>query len=222
MSGTLPTGPAIGNINITSNQPILVDKSQNGKRQSRKIGGHLWSARISYEPMTKAEFMPVWSFTLNQQGDSFTVTFPHLARQGTATGTAATNNNAGYNAGDSAVNIDGITGTIKAGDYFKFANHTKVYMFTADATAGALDQLEFATSTDTLELASSTDTLDIASSNQITGAAIFPDLIESVPDNTSVTLTSVPFTMATKNQHEFKASAPTIMRFELDLEEAIS
>jgi hypothetical protein len=30
--------------------------------------------------------------------------------------------------------MDGISGTIKAGDFIKFANHTKVYMCTADFT----------------------------------------------------------------------------------------
>jgi hypothetical protein len=34
--------------------------------------------------------------------------------------------------GSSTVAIDGITGTIKAGDIVKFANHSKVYMVTAD------------------------------------------------------------------------------------------
>jgi hypothetical protein len=40
-------------------------------------------------------------------------------------------------AGDTSVTVDGMTGTLKAGDFIKFNGHSKVYMVVADATASA-------------------------------------------------------------------------------------
>jgi len=40
------------------------------------------------------------------------------------------------------VPIDGISGTLKAGDFIKFANHSKVYMVTADLTGAGNVSIE--------------------------------------------------------------------------------
>ena len=83
--------------------------------------------------MTRAEFMPVYAFILAQNGQFETFQFvPPVvgSTSGTATGTVTTSGSASI--GATSVTLTGLTGVLKAGDYIKFANHTKVYMLMAD------------------------------------------------------------------------------------------
>jgi len=202
MSGTLPTNPSFSDASLIHNQPVVVSKSESGKRQSRILSGHLWEIAANYPAMTRAEFAPIYAFAISQRGayDSFTVTLPQFnTPQGVATGTPLING--AHVAGDAVIATDGwtnsITGIIKAGDLMKFASHTKVYMVTADADSGAT-----------------------------TGPAsisIEPPLIEALADNEVITVNNVPFTVAFKNSpQEFKTRAPNLSKFGLDLVEAIS
>ena len=43
-----------------------------------------------------------------------------------------------HSAGDNTITMDGISGTVKAGDFIKFANHTKVYMVVSDFSSGTM------------------------------------------------------------------------------------
>jgi hypothetical protein len=83
--------------------------------------------------MTRAEFMPVYAFIVAQNGQFETFTFvPPVvgSTAGTATGTVTTNTSVSI--GATTVSLTGLTGVLKAGDYIKFANHTKIYMLMAD------------------------------------------------------------------------------------------
>ena len=129
MSGTYPTTPEFQAINLESRHSNLMSESISGKVQVRAIGGQKWAFTAKYNPMTRAEFNPVYAFVISQQGmkGTFTIVPPVISSTtGSATGTMLVNGATG--AGASTVSIDGITGDIKAGDVIKFANHTKVYM----------------------------------------------------------------------------------------------
>ena len=133
MAGTYPSTPEFKAVNLASNHSNLTSTTVSGKMFVRQLGGHRWSFTAEYNPMTREEFMPVYAFVVSQQGaaGTFTVTPPVLSStSGDATGTFAVNGIT--SAGTNTVPTDGITGTIKAGDMIKFANHTKVYMVTAD------------------------------------------------------------------------------------------
>ena len=84
MSGVLPTSPIFASLDLKSDQPVLSDASESGKRQSRITGGHLWKMRLRYPPMTQAEFAPIDAFIMSQDGGygDFDITYP-LANQGT-------------------------------------------------------------------------------------------------------------------------------------------
>jgi len=201
MSGSLPTSPGFSEAGLTHNQPVIVSNAQTGKRKSRIIAGHLWEITASYPPMTRMEFSPIYSFIISQRGafDSFTLTLPNFnTPQGTQSGALSVNGI--HSAGDSSIQIDGMltseTEAMKAGDILKFANHTKVYMLTADVdTDGG-------------------------------GAGTFniePPLINDLVDNELVTIENVPFTVASKGgPQEFKTRAPGISRFSIDLIEDIN
>lgn len=132
MAGTYPSTPEFQAINLESTHRNLVSETISGRQQVRTIGGQKWSFTAKYNPMTRAEFQPVFAFVMSQQGQlgTFGIVPPVIgSTSGSATGTALCNG--GASVGATSVPVDGFTGDIKAGDFVKFA-HGKVYMVTAD------------------------------------------------------------------------------------------
>ena len=197
MSGALPNTSDFTAINIKSNQQTQVSISDSGKSFRRQVAGQYWSFSLSFPEMTRTNFAPLQAFMIKQRGakESFTVTFPsYMNAQGTAsgspTGTAS--------AGATSITLGGSgSGTLKAGDFIKFANHDKVYMIVADAG-------------------------NIASSNTLT---IEPPLQTAV-SGIAITYDSVPFTVYAPNDvQQFRASNSSsgepLFRYEIDVVEAI-
>ena len=197
MSGALPNTSDFTAINVKSNQQTQVSVSDSGKSFRRQVAGQYWSFSLSFPEMTRTNFAPLQAFMIKQRGakESFTVTFPsYMNAQGTAsgspTGTAS--------AGATSITLGGSgSGTLKAGDFIKFANHNKVYMIVADAG-------------------------NIASSNTLT---IEPPLQTAV-SGIAITYDSVPFTVYAPNDvQQFRASNSSsgepLFRYEIDVVEAI-
>lgn len=133
MAGTYPSTPEFQAINLESRHANIMSETISGRMQVRSLGSQRWSFTAKYNPMTRTEFQPVYAFVISQQGmlGTFQIVPPVIgSTSGTATGTMLANGNALI--GDSTIAVDGITGTIKAGDLVKFASHSKVYMVTAD------------------------------------------------------------------------------------------
>jgi len=132
MAGTYPTTPEFQAINLKSTHNNVKSTTVSGRVQVRSIGGQKWAFSAKYNPMTRAEFQPVFAFVTSQQGmlGTFGIVPPVIgSTSGSATGTALVNGSA--SAGVTSVPVDGFTGDIKAGDFVKFG-HGKVYMVTAD------------------------------------------------------------------------------------------
>lgn len=137
-----PTNPVFNAINMTSQSPTLFSETVSGRQQSRKIGGQKWSFTASYPPMTEADFKPVWAFIVSQQGrhGTFAITPPVIgSTSGTGTGFVTCSSTS---KGATSVNISSLTGTLKAGDFVKFAGHSKVYMITADRSGSGVINIE--------------------------------------------------------------------------------
>lgn len=143
MAGTYPTTPEFQAINIESKHSNVKSETVSGRMQVRTLGGQRWSFTAKYNPMTRTEFNPVYAFVISQQGmlGTFSITPPVVgSTSGDATG-SMTASSAGA-VGANAVAITGITGTVKAGDFVKFAGHSKVYMVTADRAGAGLMSIE--------------------------------------------------------------------------------
>ena len=199
MSGAFPTSPISNGINITSNQTTIVSTAINGRRQARQLQNQRWSMTVSFPPMTRASFAPIFAFITAQRGrkESFTYTPPLIDDAlGTETGSVLVN---GVHAvGDTTIAMDAFAGDgdgrFKAGDFLKFASHDKVYMVVSDVTS---------------------------SSNAAT-VTIEPPLTTALADNEAVTYDSVPFTVALKNDvQEFQIGQDAFFRYELDFIEVI-
>jgi len=196
MSGTLPTSPEFNSIGFTSEQKTITSTTDSGKMFSTQIDGQRFSFTASYPTMTRATFSPVLAFIMKQrsQQNTFQVSLPDLKNaKGNVSGTVLVDG--AHTAGDTTITVDAMTGTLKAGDFVKFANHTKLYMVVADVTADG--------------------------SNDAT-LTIEPPLRSNLANNEAVTYDSVPFTVALKNDvQEFTVGQDAFYRYELDFIEVI-
>ena len=202
MSGALPNTDFEA-INIKSNQKTLVSETDSGKTFRRQVQGQRWSFTIKYPPMTRSDFAPIMAFIIKQRSrkENFTVTFPsYLNALGNETNAIAVNG--AHTAGDTTIALDGFAGDgagrFKAGDFIKFANHSKVYMIVADVTS---------------------------SSNAAT-VTIEPPITTALSNDEAVTYDSVPFTVYAPNEvQQFRASNSSLgeplFRYEIDVVEAV-
>jgi len=143
MAGTYPTTPEFQAINLESRHNNVMSETVSGRMQVRTLGGQRWSFTAKYNPMTREEFQPVFAFVMSQQGrfGTFTIVPPVIgSTSGSVTGTLLANG--AHSAGDSTISVDGISGTLKAGDFVKFSGHSKAYMLTADRAGSGTMTIE--------------------------------------------------------------------------------
>ena len=195
MAGTYPTTPEFSSVGFASEQKTITSTTDSGKMFSVQVDGQRFKFSASYPPMSRSEFAPVYAFIMKQrsQKETFQIALPDLKNaKGDVSGVVETNGTA--NAGDTSVTVDGMTGTLKAGDFVKFNGHSKVYMVVADATASA---------------GSATLTIE-------------PPLRENLSDNEVVTYDGVEFTVRLTNDvQEFNTGDLDLYRFEVDFIEAL-
>ena len=152
MSGTYPTDPEFKAINVNSKHRNLVSETISGRIQARAIGKQQFSFTAQYNPMTREEMKPVFAFVMSQQGriGTFTIVPPVIgSARGNVSGSMLVNG--AHTAGDSTIAVDGFTGTISAGDFIKFANHSKVYMVISDLTGAGDLSIEPAITSDLVD-----------------------------------------------------------------------
>ena len=194
MSGTYPTTPEFRSMNFSSEQKTLTSTTDSGKMFSVQVDGQRFKFSASYPPMSRSDFAPVLAFIMRQrsQKETFQIALPDLKNaKGDVSGTVLVNGS--HSAGDTTIDIDGMTGTLKAGDLIKFS-HDKVYMVVADATASA----------------------------GATTITIEPPLREALADDSSVTYDNVEFTVRLTNDvQEFNVGMDNYYRYEIDFIEAL-
>ena len=146
MSGAFPTSPVFRALSFKDNRPNLTNITLSGKKQSRTIGSQFFSFEVSMPTMTQTQAQSIFAFLQSQKGQSenFTITYPtdNLGASKDETDILV---NGAQSVGDNTIAMDGFaastTGALKAGDLIKFANHTKVYMVSADVDSNSSGQL---------------------------------------------------------------------------------
>jgi len=203
MSGAFPISTSkFQTLGIKSVQNTIVSKSLSGKKLSRQVDNQRFSFTASIITAKRSDvYGELMAFIMKQRSskENFTIIPPEIEdARGNVSGTVLVN---GVHAvGDTTIDIDGMTGTLKAGDFVKFASHTKVYMVVADATADG--------------------------SNEAT-ITIEPPLITALVNDSVVTYDNVPFTVHLVNDiQEFGTSSADkdgnlLYQFELDVEETL-
>lgn len=133
MSGTYPITQSFNAVGFTSVFYNLSSTSLSGRTQVRNIGGQRFEFTATYPTLTRSEFAPIAAFIMAQRGmaEEFTIVLPEISyKSGDATGTVRTTGAEAI--GQTSVSIDGLSGTLKAGDMIKFDTHNKVYMIVSD------------------------------------------------------------------------------------------
>ena len=203
MSGAFPISTAnFETMGIKSLQDTIISKSLSGKKLSRQIDNQRFGFTASIIVGKRSDiYGELMAFIIKQrsQKENFTIIPPEVEdARGNVSGTVLVNGT--HAIGDTTINIDAMTGTLKAGDFVKFASHNKVYMVVADATADG--------------------------SNEAT-ITIEPPLRTALVDNSVVTYDNVPFTVhLTNDMQEFgvvgaDGSGNLLYKFEIDVEEAV-
>ena len=199
MAGTFPiSNSQFQTLGIKSIQKTLISKSASGKKLARQIDGQRWSFTANIITGKRSDvYGELMAFIVKQRSgkENFTIIPPEISNtRGTASGTP----NGTASAGATSITLGGSgTGTLKAGDYIKFANHDKVYMVVED-------QSDISTGTLTIE----------------------PPLREAV-SSSDISYDNVPFTVYLVNEmQEFGAigsdkDGNVLYKFELDVEEAL-
>lgn len=198
--GTFPASPVASNVSVRSTSPTLISVAQSLKRQVRSRGGQRWGVKLSWGPMLRSSFAPIFAFCIAQRGQfgSFQIVLPspYDTPQGSWAGAAPRIDGAGQVG--STINLKNFTpsqsGVIKAGDFFK-ALDSKVYMALADANSDG--------------------------AGKVANLPIEPKLIVSPADNEAVSYTAVPFTMMLNGDLvEHPIEPPALFSYALDLTEA--
>jgi hypothetical protein len=188
---------ALASMTITSLEPTSVSSTHSLKRQVRSRGGQRWGLRGSYAPLTRAHAAELFAFSVKQKGqfETFTIVPPTVSTpMGVATGSPLVVG--AHVAGVTAISTDGWTNStadiMKVGDYIKFG-HDKVYMVVADSTSDA----------------GGTTTL-----------TIHPALMSALANDESITVSSVPFTVAfASDQQDVSEAASGTFGFSISLVE---
>jgi len=206
MAGAFPiSNSKFSTMGIRSSQNTLLSKSISGKKLARQIDNQRFSFTASIITAKRSDvYGELMAFIMKQRSskEDFTIIPPEIEdARGNETGTVLVN---GVHAiGDTTIAMDGFAGDgagrLKAGDFIKFASHTKIYMVVADVTS---------------------------SSNAAT-VTIEPPLITALADDSVVTYDNVPFTVHLLNDaQEFGAvgadkDGNLLYKFELDVEETL-
>ena len=129
-SGSGSFGPGFQSVKLTSVQPIMRDRTNSGRIISRSHAYHKWEVQISYNPLTKDEFDPIYTFLMDKRGSlqPFFVSLPQYKNSGITSRTISTT----VSAGKTTVIVNSST-NIKPGMLFTIADsqdtsHTKAYM----------------------------------------------------------------------------------------------
>ena len=71
-------GAGFASVDLSSEEKIMKTRTNSGRYISRAASNHMWKINIKYNPLTRLEFMPVYSFLMEKRGGlkSFYVSLP--------------------------------------------------------------------------------------------------------------------------------------------------
>jgi hypothetical protein len=197
--GQYPTNPSFEAVNFKINTPTIVSETLSGKARRVGMGVSYYTFTVKHPNMTPVDAGQITGFVSQCFGPqlSFTIVLPEISytkstNAPTTTVTVATNAAIGVK----QVSVSGAGNAktvLKAGDFFKFSNHSKVYMCVSDCV-----------------------------SNSGGAATLFfsGSLVAAVTTSTTLTLTAVPFTMILADDlQEFDVGVGGITTMSLDMRE---
>jgi len=143
MSGTYPATPEFTSVDFKINTPTQTTETVNGRKRRSGFGVSYYTFTGKYASLTPSQAATVTSFIAKQYGqlESFQIVLPRISQNKAADFAQAVGNakvKTAATRGAFSVALKGLganKAVFKAGDYFKFAGHSKVYMVTDDITS---------------------------------------------------------------------------------------
>ena len=206
-------GPGFASVKFTANQSVAYSRTNSGRVTTRAIAGQYWSIGITYNPMTRDQFEPIYNFLLEKRGrlKPFFVALPqHVDTRTTTSGTLSVQGT--ITSGDTNFLIDGmdsITGGLRPGDMFNFvdsgnSNHHKIYKIVRVA--------------DSNNKLSSDTALSTSDERRL---YVVPPVEKDVTDNSTLDYGSPLFRVVQKSDvQEYSLGTNNLYTFSLNLEEA--
>ena len=217
-------GPGFASIKVSSNRSTMLDKTNSGRAVARSVAGHSWNVDVRYNPLTRDEFEPIYSFLLSRLGklNPFFIELPNhvSSRDSTFTTFAAANtisvqtDTTTASAGQTYILIDAgsaFTANPKPGDMFTItdssnANHVKVYRITRVETNTDYD----------------TSIADQPASTSEKRIHFTPPLAYSVSDNSTLDFSYPRMRVRLAGDvQEYSLGTNNLYQFSLKLEEAL-
>ena len=141
-SSQFPTTVTFSAVNFETVTPILTSETNSGKVRRAGFGHSYYTFDAEYPTLTYTEAQDILGWLAQTAGQlySFEIVLPKIS-QSRATNTSATlTTSANIAAGARSVALTGLGNTqnvLKAGDFFKFSTHSKVYQCVSDVTSSA-------------------------------------------------------------------------------------
>lgn len=141
--GQFPTTPSFQAINFKINTPTIVSETNSGKMRRVGYGHSFYTFEAKYPSLTASQLGEVMGFVATAQGPlfSFEIVLPELSTSKAsdssyANATCTVSSTVAVGQKYAPLSNCGANKTIfKAGDFFRFDTHSKVYMVTQDVTS---------------------------------------------------------------------------------------
>jgi len=138
-NATANYGPGFATVSFSREQPTMMSRTNSGRVVTRAIVGEKLKISITYNPLTRAEFEPVYSFLSEKRGrlKPFFVSLPQYAdaQDTNYSGTLTVDGTFASGQDNFLADHSSLTGKPKRGDTFTItdganSNHTKLYTVT--------------------------------------------------------------------------------------------
>jgi hypothetical protein len=145
MSGTYPYSPEFTSVDFKINTPTQTTETVNGRKRRAGFGVSFYTMAGKYASLTPSQAAPITAFIAQQYGmtESFQIVFPRISYNKAADYAQAVGNIKVKTAATKGAYIVALKGlgvsktVMKAGDFFKFNGHSKVYMCTEDLVSNS-------------------------------------------------------------------------------------
>lgn len=122
---------------VKSNRPVFLSDTMSLHRRSSARTAQRWEIQTNLMPQSSGAQHLMVQLVTKGSTEAVTVVMPQnygvtLARTVSTTPTAV------GSAGDTQVTLSGCTGTIPAGTFVKFSNHSKIYMTTSERSGNGV------------------------------------------------------------------------------------
>ena len=197
-----PTHIKFNSLGLKSNSPNFYSESRSFRRHVRRIPAQRWEITLRTVPLEDNETRSLSAFLNALEGrlHSFDVVLPlYSTPQGAATGVPSVRlvTAAGEKMVAAKHGAANVSNQVMAGDFIRFAGHSKVYQVTANADTNGAGEMSY----------------------QIT-----PGLVKSVAIDENIIVNDVPFTLALKRDvQSFKVGTGNrrFVKHDIDCVEAL-